>query len=105
MELMDSPELVAMIPVDEAVAKKQGKKGWKMPAADLYQRLQEKTKGRIIRLDKGNLIKKGVDDVVVGAKPTQQQRQQFNQNVKESDIIISTENGNRPMYWEYSIKG
>jgi hypothetical protein len=106
LELMNSPELVAMIPVDEAVAKKQGKKGWKMPAADLYQRLQEKTKGRIIRLDNGNLIKKGVDDVAEGAKPTQQQRQQFNKNVTESSVIIQSDEGQkRPMYWEYSVKG
>lgn len=106
MELMNSPELVAMIPVDEAVAKKQGKKGWKMPAAELYQRLQEKTKGRIIRLDNGNLIKNGVEDVAEGAKPTQQQRQQFNKNVTASKVIIQSDEGqNRPMYWEYSVKG
>ena len=106
LELMTSPELVAMIPVDEAVAKKQGKKGWKMPAEDLYRRLQEKTKGRIIRLDKGNLIKKGVDDIVEGAKPTLKQRQMFNQNVKESGIIITSDEGQkRPMFWEYRVKG
>jgi hypothetical protein len=106
LELMSSPELAAMIPVDEAVAKKQGKKGWKMPADDLYQRLQEKTKGRIIRLDNGNLIKNGVDDVAEGAKPTQQQRQQFNKNVKASDEIIQSDEGQkRPMYWEYRVKG
>lgn len=106
MELMNSPELVAMIPVDEAVAKKQGKNGWKMPAAELYQRLQEKTKGRIIRLDNGNLIKNGVDDVAEGDKPTQQQRQQFNKNVIESKVIIQSDEGqNRPMYWEYRVRG
>lgn len=106
LELMNSPELAAMIPVDEEVAKKQGKKGWKMPAADLYQRLQEKTKGRIIRLDNGNLIKNGVEDITEGAKPTQQQRQQFNKNVTESKTLIQSDDGqNRPMYWEYRVKG
>lgn len=106
LELMNSPELAAMIPVDEEVAKKQGKKGWKMPATDLYQRLQEKTKGRIIRLDNGNLIKNGVEDVAEAAKPTQQQRQQFNRNVTESKTLILSDDGvNRPMYWEYRVKG
>lgn len=106
LELMNSPELAAMIPVDEAVAKRQGKKGWKMPAEDLYIRLQEKTKGRIIRLDTGNIIKKGVEDVVEGAKPTQQQRQQFNKNVRESVELIQSDDGQkRPMYWEYRVKG
>jgi len=106
MELMTSMELAAMIPVDEEVAKRQGKKGWKMPAEDLYQRLQEKTRGRIIRLDKGNLLKNGVDDIADGAKPTQQQRQLFNSLVSESEELIESDDGvNRPMYWEYRVKG
>jgi hypothetical protein len=105
MELMTSTELAAMIPVDEDVAKKQGKKGWKMPAEDLYQRLQEKTKGRIIRLDKGNLLKNGVEEIAEGAKPTQQQRQQFNSNVKESQELVKADDGdNRPLFWEYNVK-
>ena len=67
---------------------------------------KEKTKGRIIRLDNGNLIKNGVEDVAEGAKPTQQQRQQFNKNVTASKVIIQSDEGqNRPMYWEYSVKG
>jgi hypothetical protein len=106
LELMTSKELAAMIPVDEEVAKKQGKQGWKMPADDLYIRLQEKTKGRIIRLDKGNLLKRGVDEIADGAKPTMQQRQLFNRNVRESkELIKDDNNNNRPMYWEYSVKG
>ncbi len=106
LELMNSKELAAMIPVDQEVAKKQGKKGWKMPAEDLYQRLLERTKGRIIRADDGNLLKKDVSDIPEGAKPTQQQRQQFNKCVTESKIIITTDDGRkRPLYWEYKIKG
>jgi len=105
LELM-SKDLVAMIPVDEEVAKKQGKAGWKMPAEDLYERLLEKTKGRIIRLDKGNLLKKGVNEIPAGAKPTQQERLNFNKHVKESDIILETGDGiRRPMYWEYTVQG
>jgi hypothetical protein len=106
LELMTNSELAAMIPVDEEVAKKQGKKGWKMPAAELYEQLQQKTKGRIIRLDKGNLIKNNSEDIPKAARPTQQQRQIFNANVTESETIIQSDEGeNRPMYWEYKIKG
>lgn len=106
MELMTSAELAAMITVDEEVAKRQGKKGWKMPAEDLYQRLQEKTRGRIIRLDKGNLLKNGVEEIADAAKPTQQQRQLFNSCVKESELLVESDDGvKRPMYWEYRIKG
>jgi hypothetical protein len=50
LELMESSELVAMIPVDEDQA--DGKK-WKMPFEPLYKRLKEKTRGRVIRADDG----------------------------------------------------
>jgi beta-lactamase superfamily II metal-dependent hydrolase len=48
-EKMNHPELVALIPVDEKNAKAQD---WKMPATKLLKRLNEKTKGRVIRMDK-----------------------------------------------------
>jgi hypothetical protein len=50
LELMESPELAAMIPVDQAMAKK---KRWNMPFPPLYRRLAEKTRGRIMRIDDG----------------------------------------------------
>lgn len=49
VELMQSPDLVAMIPVDEEQA--QDKK-WAMPFNPLLQRLTEKTQGRILRSDR-----------------------------------------------------
>ena len=49
LELMRSPELVAMIPVDEKMARE--KKKWDMPFGPLLRRLEEKTKGRVIRAD------------------------------------------------------
>ena len=49
LELMTSPELVAMIPVDEAMARE--KKKWDMPFGPLLRRLEEKTRGRVIRAD------------------------------------------------------
>lgn len=50
LELMESDKLVAMIPVDAGQAQK---KRWQMPFPPLYEKLQEKTKGRIIRADLG----------------------------------------------------
>lgn len=106
LELMTSDELVAMIPVDEAVARKQGKKGWKMPADDLYKRLLEKTKSRIIRLDMGNLLTNGTNGLAEGTKPTKEQLAAFNQSISESDIIITSSEGvRRPLFFEYTING
>lgn len=57
LELMTHHDLCAAIPVVEAIAKIQGPgrktpgKGWKMPFPDLYVRLDEKTKGRIVQGD------------------------------------------------------
>ena len=52
LELMTSPDLVALIPVDEKVARRQGSHGgWDMPFPPLLERLQQKTKGRVIRAD------------------------------------------------------
>jgi beta-lactamase superfamily II metal-dependent hydrolase len=48
LELMTSPQLAAMIPVDQAMA--QHKK-WNMPFPPLYRRLEEKTAGRVLRAD------------------------------------------------------
>ena len=106
LELMMSPELAAMIPVDEFVAQKQGKKGWKMPAEDLYARLLEKTKGRVIRLDKGNLIKDDVKNIPDGFRPSEKQRVAFNQHVRESPLLIKGDDGSmRPLFWEYFVDG
>ncbi len=52
LELMTSPDLVALIPIDEKMARKQGAYGgWDMPFPPLLKRLHQKTKGRIIRAD------------------------------------------------------
>jgi hypothetical protein len=50
LELMTSPELAAMIPVDRRTAKKLD---WNMPFPTLYARLSTKTRGRIIDLERG----------------------------------------------------
>ncbi|MBI4903589.1 MAG: hypothetical protein HY820_08140 [Acidobacteria bacterium] len=49
LELMVHDDLVAMIPVNHEMAKK---KGWgKMPLPDLVDRLEQKTHGRLLRID------------------------------------------------------
>lgn len=56
LEMMTSRDLVAMLPVDEVQAhqpKGRDKDGWEMPSEALYRRLMEKTRGRVLRLDKG----------------------------------------------------
>ncbi len=56
LELMVDPDLVAMIPVDEKMAHKPkggSPRGWDMPFPPLLQRLQEKTNGRVLRVDQG----------------------------------------------------
>src|SRR5258708_23591952 len=60
LELMESPELVAMIPVSEKMAKKQR---WNhMPLKSLVKRLNEKAHGRVLRVDmKGNDISRASD--------------------------------------------
>ncbi|RYF75238.1 MAG: hypothetical protein EOO39_07235 [Cytophagaceae bacterium] len=50
LELMERDDLVALLPVDEAQARH---KRWAMPFGPLYERLQTKTKGRILRADTG----------------------------------------------------
>jgi hypothetical protein len=51
LEMMTSPELVAMIPVSEAFARDV--QGWEMPYAPLLRNLTRRTKGRILRADRG----------------------------------------------------
>lgn len=61
LEAMIHPDLVAAIPVDEVFAKAKKPIPWMMPAEELFKKLDAKTKGRILRVDK--------DFPAVGAKP------------------------------------
>ena len=47
---MTSEDLLAMLPVDRPTAKKME---WSMPFPSLFERLQERTKGRILDLEQG----------------------------------------------------
>ena len=51
LELMESSQLVAMIPVDEKYAKAKKPRSWAIPADELLKRLKAKTRGRVIRSD------------------------------------------------------
>jgi metallo-beta-lactamase superfamily protein len=55
LEMMSSPELMAMIPVDRAQAEsktsKTNPKGWEMPEKNLFNRLQERARGRVLLAD------------------------------------------------------
>jgi hypothetical protein len=51
LELMESSQLVAMIPVDEKYANAKKPRPWAIPADELLKRLKVKTRGRVIRSD------------------------------------------------------
>lgn len=97
LELMNNPELVAMIPVDR---KKAEKKEWEMPEKHLFERLQQKAKGRVIIADEQNKadLKKRCD--AHNLLPAE--REKFLEKVdfsKENSTHLS------PLYVEYVIEG
>ena len=61
LEMMTHPDLAALIPVDQEKAKsktsKTNPKGWEMPEKNLFARLLEKTRGRVILADESDAIK------------------------------------------------
>lgn len=58
LEMMTNPDLVAMIPVDTEKARSKTSKtnpdGWEMPEKNLFDRLQERTRGRVLLADESN---------------------------------------------------
>lgn len=88
LEAMQHDELVAMIPVDENDPNITKEHGWKMPAANLFRRLKEKTQHRVLRMDTG--FAKGCE---LGNGTGAWGRLPFKPVVKEG------------MYVEYKIKG
>jgi hypothetical protein len=67
LEMMSSPDLMALLPVDEAIA--HDNKGWKkMPFVPLMTELRKRTKGRILRPD--HEVPHAVTDLAAGDKPT-----------------------------------
>lgn len=52
LKMMTDPQLVAAIPTDEALGKRQGRKGWRMPDPGVDAALHARTEGRILRNDR-----------------------------------------------------
>ncbi len=55
-EKINSPELIAMIPVHKDDPNLKKEKPWKMPAKNLYKRLLEKTQNRVLRMDDEEIL-------------------------------------------------
>jgi len=82
LERIDNRDLVALLPVDEAMA--HGKR-WDMPFPPLFERLQQKTGGRIIRCDSGVPQKPAV---AAGSVLTGQEWKKFQDAVKTADRYV-----------------
>ncbi len=92
LEMMTDPGLVAMIPVDQNWAKETP--GWEHPAPKLLKKLEEKTKGRILRSD---TIKKMPEVLVKPDTTTEKDWQNFLKNI---DWDKDTKN-----WIQYTIEG
>ena len=78
LERMTRDDLIAMIPVDQQMT---AKKGWSMPFPALYQALQQKTHGRILRIDHG--LSERQDSSLTDAE-----WQAFTSAVSQTDLYI-----------------
>lgn len=87
LEAMTHEDLVAMIPVDKSDGNIKKKNGWRMPAKNLYQRLREKTRNRILRMDEGIV---DINDKKV---------------IRSWEKISAILPKDNPLYVEYEIKG
>jgi len=85
LELMERPDLVALLPVDEAMARRpkgSNPQGWDMPFAPLLDRLRQKTAGRVLRSDTGF---PGVGDL---ARLSRTDRESFLQRGAQTDLYV-----------------
>jgi beta-lactamase superfamily II metal-dependent hydrolase len=73
LELMTSRDLTALIPVNREMAKK---KKWNMPFPPLFKRLEEKTMGRILDAEKGQ----------IGTKPDSLTEKQWKDFLARCDV-------------------
>lgn len=81
LELMTNKDLMAVIPVNQEMAQK---KKWNMPFPPLWNRLKEKTRGRVVLSDSSVELP---DDAAL-SQLTATERKRFKQNVIASDIAI-----------------
>lgn len=82
LEAMVHDGLVAMIPVDAEMA---SKKHWSMPFAPLLERLREKTRGRIIRIDEG------LPGAAALRRLAPDEREAFRARTREHDLFVEIE--------------
>ncbi|CAN5677207.1 hypothetical protein BH20ACI4_BH20ACI4_24890 [soil metagenome] len=113
LELMESPELVAMIPTNQKFAKNKKTSrtpdGWKMPEQELLVRLEQKAKGRVILADEygGAADEKKPFKVRCGNyNMTAAEKRKFLNNVKfgGSFLRLPDDTGEEPLYVEYVVK-
>ena len=83
LEAMTHEGLVAMIPVDEAMAR--DKKKWDMPFPPLLRRLREKTRGRILRSDEG------LPDAAALRRLEEEEREAFRACTREEELFVEIE--------------
>lgn len=106
LEAMTSGDLVAMIPVDQAMAKK---KRWKMPFGPLYERLQELTLGRVLRADEDEKeFEAAVKEASHKNTPTQRKKRwaEFQGQVTFASKKLKDAKGKdskQPLYVEYVL--
>lgn len=98
LERMLHPELMAMIPVDRAQARSKTSKtnpdGWEMPERNLYKRLIELTRGRVILADE-----KKIDNLKDRCKDTK-----FVKNVKFGGALkIDSKRSKGPLYIDLTL--
>jgi hypothetical protein len=96
LELMNNEGLVAMIPVDQEKAKD---KGWdEMPFGPLLRTLDEKTKGRVIRIDDHDLPVRPAD-----SRLNPVQWQQFVDKLSTKYVPVEGQENEFKLYVEYLL--
>lgn len=81
LEKMTHRDLIALVPVNKAMA---AKKRWKMPFPPLYKRLKEKARGRVVLADASEPLPQTAQ---LGALAGTE-RKQFQQTVSATDLYI-----------------
>lgn len=82
LERMTHPDLVAMIPVDSEMAER---KRWKMPFPPLLDRLTERTRGRVLRVDFGRPTEEELQQI---GMLTRRERATFLEATSEDPLFV-----------------
>lgn len=79
LERMTHDGLVAIVPVDDRMAERQG---WDMPLSLLLDRLNEKCRGRVLRIDSGEPDGRSLRRLDAA------EQQAFKQRVRVTDLYV-----------------